>query len=132
VKPAVRRAAPAFALGLALGEALGSWGQRALFRRAFRRPPDPQRMIDRLARRLNLDAAQKAGVSRAFAAHRADVEALKASAFSRFEAIRDATNADILKVLTPAQAEKFGRMIARRKERLRKRRGAAPPGPPPF
>jgi len=112
VKPAV----PALLLGLALGAAAGSWGQRALSHRRMENDSNHQRaMLDKLSRELGLDEKQKAAVSAIMESRRADVDQLKAETFVRLEAIRKSADADMAKALTPEQAAKLEAMHRRGK-----------------
>jgi Spy/CpxP family protein refolding chaperone len=112
MKPAV----PALLLGLALGAAAGSWGQRALFHRRMQDDPNHQRaMLDKLSRELGLDEKQKAAVSAIMDSRRSDVDKLKAETFARLEAIRKSADADMAKALTPEQAVKLEAMHRRGK-----------------
>jgi hypothetical protein len=129
MSPARRSALTAFLLGLIVGAAGGSWGQRALFHRFMRRGPSPARIIERLNRALSLDAGQKTEVGRILESRKPELEALKKDAKTRFDAIRTATDADIREVLRPDQREKFDRLTARWRERMRSREAAGGPGP---
>ena len=111
MKPAWSAAAPVFLLGLALGAAAGSWGQRAVFRRRMQSDPNHQRMmLDKLSRELGLDDKQKAAVSSVMDSKKADIERLKTETFARLEAIRKSADAEMAKVLTPGQAAKLESM----------------------
>ena len=124
MKPAL----PALLLGLALGAAAGSWGQRAHYRRQMQGDPNHQRkMLDKLSRELGLDEKQKVEVSSIMDSKRADVDKLKDETFARFEAIRTSADAEMAKVLTPAQAAKLEAM--HRGKPMRINWEAAPPAP---
>jgi Spy/CpxP family protein refolding chaperone len=128
MKPA-GRAAAVFILGLVLGAAAGSWGQRAAFHRMMRRAPDHRRvMLDRLTRELGLDEKQREAVSAVTESRMADVDKLKAETFSRLEAIRASADEEMAKILTPEQAAKLKAM--HRSRPLRINWEAAPPPPP--
>lgn len=128
----LRAAAPVFLLGLVAGAALGSWGQRALFRRFQRRGPDPARVLERLTRELRLDEDQRDRVAEIMDRRRPELQALKRDAKARFDAIREESDAEIRAILRPGQREAFDRMTARWRERLRARDvPGGPPGPPP-
>lgn len=128
--PVRRTALTAFLLGLIVGAAAGSWGQRALFRRFMRRGPAPARIVERLNRALSLDEAQKAAVVSILESHKPELLALKKDAKGRFDAIRESTDAEIRKVLRPGQQEKFDRLTARWRERMRAHDDDGPPPPP--
>jgi Spy/CpxP family protein refolding chaperone len=120
-------AAAVFLLGLVLGAAAGSWGQRALFHRQSHGPDaaDRHRALDRLSRELGLDDKQKEAVGAVMDVHRTEVDGLKKETFARLETIRNTADAEIKKVLTPAQAAKFDEL--HRGKRLRVNWEAPPP-----
>jgi len=127
VKPGVT----AFLLGLILGAAAGSWGQRAHFRHALHDEKDHRRrMLERLDRELGLDDKQKEAVAAIFDSKKADVDKVKADSFARLEAIRKSADAEMAKVLTPEQAGKLEAMHRRAKP-MRIIWEAPPPPPPP-
>ena len=128
--PGWSRAAPALILGLALGAAAGSWGQRAAFHRAQRIDPDHHRkMLEKLSRELGLDDRQKAAVSAVMDSKKAEVDKLKADTFARLEAIRKSADAEMMKALTPEQAVKLEAI--RRAKPMRINWEAPPPAPAP-
>lgn len=98
-----KQAGPALLLGALLGAAGGSWLQRAAARR-WR--GDPQRVVERMARQLELDETQKKAVAGALEARRA-----------RLEELRAATREEIRKVLNEEQKSRFDQMEARREAR---------------
>ena len=116
---AVRRIAPAFILGLALGAAAGSWGQRAAFHRAMRNDSDHRRSaLERLTRELSLNENQKSAVAAVVNSRMTEVDRLKAETFARLESIRKSTDAELVKVLTPEQATKLDAMHRSRRMRV--------------
>ena len=130
MKPVWSTAGPLFLLGLALGAAAGSWGQRAAFHRAMRNDPDHHRaMLERLSRELGLDEKQKASVSAVMDSRKADVDKLKSETFARLEAIRTSADAEIVKALKPEQAAKLEAM--HRSKPMRINWEAPPPAPAP-
>ncbi len=129
MRPAWRSAAPALILGLALGAAAGSWGQRAAFRRMMRGDPNRRRVVlERLTRELGLDDKQKDAVSAVMDSRKSDIDKLKADTFARLETIRASAEAEMAKVLTPEQEAKF--KVLRRSRPLRVNWEASPPAPP--
>lgn len=86
------------------------------------RGPDPDRLADRLARELSLDAAQQARVRAIFASRREQVrrmhQELRADARRRFAAEQAALREELRTVLTPAQQEKFDALVKQGPERL--------------
>ena len=124
MKPAL----PALLLGLALGAAAGSWGQRAHYRRQMQGGANHQRkMLDKLSRDLGLDEKQKVEVSAIMDSKRTDIDKLKAETFARLETIRKSADADMAKVLTPEQAAKLEAM--HRGKPMRLNWEAPPPAP---
>jgi Spy/CpxP family protein refolding chaperone len=102
---------PALLLGFALGAAAGSWGQRAHYRRQMQGDPNHQRKtLEKLNRELGLDDKQKAEVSAILDSKKAEVDKLKAETFARLETVRESADAEMAKVLTPAQAAKLEAM----------------------
>jgi Spy/CpxP family protein refolding chaperone len=112
----VKSGATVFLLGLILGAAAGSWGQRAHFRRAMRDEPARRRkMLERLDRELGLDEKQKAAVAAVLESKKGDIDKVKADAFARLESIRKSADAEMAKALTPEQAAKLESMHRRAK-----------------
>ncbi|MBI3563906.1 MAG: hypothetical protein HY079_01765 [Elusimicrobia bacterium] len=128
--PARGKTAVVFLLGLVLGAAAGSWGQRAMMRRFLHRGPDPKRMVERLSRALSLDDAQKTAVAGILDSRRGDFEAVKKDTFSRLEALRASADAEIEKVLRPDQAARFAELRRRRRPRFGPGPEDGPPPPP--
>lgn len=89
-----------------------------------------QRLVDRLDRELHFDAKQRTSVTTIIESHRTRIDATWSSVRPQVEKEIDATNAEIEKVLTPEQREKFKALQV--KMRSRSRHGAPPPGPPPH
>jgi Spy/CpxP family protein refolding chaperone len=111
MRPGWRPTLSALILGLALGAAAGSWGQRAASRRPVKNDQKHrEQMLDKMSRALGLDDKQKAAVSVVMNSRMADVDKLKAETFARLEAIRTSADAEMVKVLTPDQAAKLTAM----------------------
>lgn len=72
-----------------------------------------------LLRRLDLSPAQRAAVDSILAARREEASRLRRRMLPEVEAMRARTEADLRAVLTPEQAERFERDLAR----LRRRAG---------
>lgn len=115
-----RRAAPIFLLGLLLGAVAGSWAQRAMMHH-WRRRPDTSRMVEKMSRELDLDAAQKDAVKTLLESGRAKLDVLHKESVAQFEAMRAATRGDIRKLLTAEQQVKFDEMTARLEARNKRR-----------
>ena len=124
--PARGKTAAVFLLGLVLGAAAGSWGQRAMMRRFLRRGPDPKRMVEHLTRALSLDEGQRSAVASIVESRRAEFDGVRKDTVARLEALRASTDAEIEKVLRPDQAAKFAELRKRRR-----RFGPPPAGVPP-
>lgn len=127
--PARGKTAAVFLLGLVLGAAAGSWGQRAMTRRFMRRGPDPKRMVEHLTRALSLDEAQKDAVSAILEGRRGQFESVREDTVARLESLRASADADIEKVLRPEQAAKFAELRQRRRRFGPPPDGLPPPGP---
>jgi Spy/CpxP family protein refolding chaperone len=113
MKPSWSTIAPAFILGLALGAAAGSWGQRAAFHRMMSGASTPNRhrmILDRMSRELGLDEKQRETVSAVMDSRKADIDKLKTDTFARLEAIRKSADAEMAKALAPQQAAKLEAM----------------------
>jgi Spy/CpxP family protein refolding chaperone len=95
--------------------------------------PPPGRLIERLDAELNLTADQHAQVERIFEARRRGLEAVQNDVLARAEKEQRELQAEIRKVLTPEQQQRFDKWLA---EAPRGRRGRGPgmglgPMPPP-
>ncbi len=129
--PARGKTAAVFLLGLIIGAAAGSWGQRVMFHRMMQRGPDPKRMVERLSHDLGLDDKQKAAVGAILDAKHDDVEAIKKDTFTRLENIRADADGQISKLLTPEQAARFDKIRRAHKMHLNWEPPAGFPPPSP-
>lgn len=90
------------------------------------RPPDPQRIVDRMSRDLNLTADQKQQLTEiindSFQKHRA----LDQQVGEQYRTLRSETRDRIRKILNPEQQQKFDEMS----RRYEQRRLQGPPGQP--
>ena len=126
----MKRGWPVFLLGLALGAAAGSWGQRVAFHRAMQTDPDHHRqMLDKLSRELSLDEKQKGEVSAILDSRKAEVDKLRADTFARLLAIRTSADAEIAKSLTTEQAAKLEAMHRSKPMRINWEAPASAPAP---
>lgn len=132
-----KQAAVVFALGLVVGGALGSWGQRAVLRRFMRGGPPPVRMLDKMSRELGLDERQKEAVKAVFDAHGEEIRVLHRQTRDRMDSMRKGIRGELAKVLTPEQLAKFDVVVARKEARMKRPRGGgrpeeglSPGGPP--
>src|SRR5918997_249836 len=114
--------AAVFALGCATGALLdsayrlraGAAGSTARGRR------DPERMLEKMRRDLDLDERQAAEVRKIVDESRNEYRALRSEARPRFDAIRQSARTRIRALLTPEQQKRFdarvAEMDARRKD----------------
>lgn len=130
------RAAAALLIAGALvaGVVLGVAGDRAYLLHTgqwgpHRGMPPMARLVDHLDRQLHLTPQQKAAVTQIIERHHQRMQALSASIRPQMRQELDATNAEIEKVLTPEQQQKF-RSLGTRMRRHRMPAGE-PSGPPP-
>ena len=80
-----------------------------------------EHMMKRFSSELHLTPEQQAKVSGIFDAKHPQMIALQAEMKPKFEALRNATQAEIRKVLTPDQLQDFAQMNARMEERWKER-----------
>ena len=116
---------------LIAGVVLGIAGDRAWLwhnHQIMIRGPRLDRLVDHLDRQLHFTPQQRDAVKQIIARHRTRMEAVSASVRPQMRAEIESTNAEIEKVLTPEQQQKF-RVMSSRMRRLHGRGG--PPPPPP-
>lgn len=94
-------------IGFALGTAFGQWQARENFRPHWKEGGMEQHLLNRFDRKLHLSAEQKEKISAILEAKRPEMMAIHAEIQPKFEAIRNATQAEIRNVLTPDQQKKF-------------------------
>lgn len=117
-------------LSFALGGTLGYFAPHPYSLREDRGPGGPggremkKKMLERMSQTLELTEDQKQKVREIFESHEPQMRQLHELAKPKFEAIRNATRAEIRKILTPEQLVKFeelnARMDARMNERMEK------------
>jgi len=81
-----------------------------------------ERILERFNSKLNLTPEQKSQVSAILQTSREKIKALQTDIHPKFEEIRNSTNAEIRKILTPDQQKKFDEMQAAWKAKWEKRR----------
>jgi Spy/CpxP family protein refolding chaperone len=124
----------AFVAGLVVGAA-GSrlWhlrgGRRVIHVKQMQFMSD--RVLHRLDRELDLTAEQRAQIEKILRARTERMDRVWGDIGPRVRKEMDATNAEIERVLTPEQREKFSK-LKMRFFRHRVERGTMPPPPPPF
>ncbi len=103
---------------------------RARIERRLLDAPDPlaRIVVYKLNRELRLSPEQRLEVYRVMVQSRAEVLSLTADLLPRLLRVFDDSQARIRSTLTPAQQEKFDRLVAERRRLLS--RAAAPPPPP--
>ena len=117
---------------LIAGVVLGIAGDRAWMH--WHRPPHPprlERLVEHLDSELHFTPQQKDAVTQIVARHRARIEAIAANTRPQMRQEIEATNAEIEKVLTPEQRQKFQTLSQHMRQRHRGMRPAGPPPPQP-
>ena len=105
----------AVALLVAVFVAGGAAGWAAASRSAHPFPPigrGPDSMAEYLAHRLDLSATQRDSVRAVLARHHTEMQAIWSTVRLRFDSLRAVVNEDIRTQLTPAQQERFARLLA--------------------
>ena len=119
-----RSVASALLAGLVLGAVGGALWQRHVIRDFFRRGPDPDRVLSRMNRELDLDDSQRKAIEAILEDGKVQIDKLHPDTETRFEAVRASTREAIRKTLTPDQQKKFDELTVRWDERHRKWWGA--------
>ncbi len=109
--------AAALLAGLLAGVWIGSALERSSSRKARRQGPDIERMVKKLERALELDAAQVVKVRAALESRRGRHEALRKSSHDSFMALRAEVDRDIEAVLTDVQKPRFAALRAKWEKR---------------
>lgn len=97
-----------------------------LHRMHMMRPHAPHFMAEHLARRLDLNDAQRDQIEAILTKHHEAIRGIQEAARPRVRAEFDAANVEIERVLTPEQREKFRKLPIRL---MMPRRGEGPPPP---
>jgi len=103
-----------FATQISFLENLGKCGKRGFSK---------QHMVDRLSKKLSLDAEQKSKLQTIFETRRPQMLALRDEIRPKFEALRDSTRAEIRKILNPEQQVKFEELSKKWDEKKKRRWG---------
>jgi hypothetical protein len=118
------RAALILAGVFVLGVVCGAFGTAALHRHWVHRGFAPERMerfiVERLSRRLDLDADQRRVLEDATRKARIEIEQVRRETLPRIEAILDRATDELRPVLRPEQQTKLEAIRSEMKERLRR------------
>ena len=123
-------------VGFALGTVFGQWRVQQCFPHSWEKrgfPPRGEkemkdRMLEHMSKELHLSKEQKQLVAAIFEAKRPQMMALHEEMRPKFEALRNATQAEIRKLLTPEQQGRADKMEAEMEKHKREHEGP-PPGP---
>jgi hypothetical protein len=119
-------AAALLAAAFALGLVVGAWGHALLHHpHGPRGRPDPEAVIGRLSRELDLSVVQRDSVRAILSRHRPQMDSLWQEFNPRFRQLQQQVNTEIAAQLEPGQQRKFEE-LARRLERMRAERGPKP------
>ena len=110
--------------GLLAGAAGGWWAGRELFPRRWGWEQRYEKMLERFSSELKLAPEQKEQVKALLEAKRQKMEALRNEVRPRREEIRQSTQSEIRKLLSPEQQTKFDRMEKEWQARRSQRHGS--------
>ena len=116
-------------IGMAAGVELHAYRTRKLDTFA-EQGPNSDRVIKGLTQKLGIDDKQAAAIRAASDKRKAEVLALQADVYERFEAIRLALRGDIRSQLTDEQRKKFDDLTA--SWDVKRKRAEPPPARPPL
>lgn len=105
-----RQVAAAFLIGLIAGTAIGRWGLRFRSHKHWGSEKHYSRMLKRFSSKLDLTPEQRKQVATILDAKREKIKALHSEIRPEFEEIRTSTKAEIRRLLTPEQQEKFDQL----------------------
>ena len=108
-------------IGFGAGAVYGQWHARANFREHWKHGGMKEHLLKRFSSELHLTPEQQTQVAAIFDARHPQMMALQAEMRPQFEALRNSTQAEIRKVLTPDQMPKFNEMNARMEEHWKDR-----------
>jgi len=130
VSTSPRAAAALLVIGaLVAGVVLGVAGDRAWMHiHRSQHPPGFERLVEHLDHELTLTPQQKEAVRQIVQRRRARIEAIAATTRPQMRQEVESLNAEIEKVLSPEQRQKFQTLSKRMHQR---HRGMRPAGPPP-
>lgn len=127
--PSWKHIVAALLIGCLVGAAAGSRYQRWAFHKFWQQGPDPQRVLKKFTKELNLDAKQREAVKAILEKHHEEVVGLHRDMSAKFDEIRTSMRSEIKPLLTPEQQKKFEAMVARWDARHKRLEGGqkAPP-----
>ena len=108
-------------IGFALGAAYGQWHARESFHEHWKHGNMRQHMLERFSKGLHLTADQKKQAAAIFDAKRPQMAALQAEMKPKFEALRNSTQAELRKILTPDHQKEMDKMNAKMEEHWKER-----------
>ena len=108
-------------IGFAAGAAFGQWHARENFHGHWKHGSMREHMLKRFSSELDLTPEQRTQAAALFDAKHPQMLALQAEMKPKFEALRNSTQDDIRKILTPDQLPKFDAMNAKMQERWKDR-----------
>ena len=110
-------------IGLALGTAFGQWRSRENFHHRWKKGPEAMRqhMVEKFSKELHLNSEQKKQVAAIFEAKHPQMVELQKEMKPKLDALRNSTQAEVRKILTPEQEKKLDALNAKMDERWQKR-----------
>ncbi|MBI4388105.1 MAG: hypothetical protein HY582_03595 [Candidatus Omnitrophica bacterium] len=108
-------------IGFALGTIFGERYAKESFHRHWKKGDAKQHMLERFSKKLDLTAEQREKVATVFEAKHPEMLALQEEVKPKFDALRNSTQAEIRKLLSPEQQKKLDEMNAKREERRKER-----------
>jgi Spy/CpxP family protein refolding chaperone len=118
------RASLLLAAVLAAGVTLGWFANDEFGGSRRSRPRSTERLVERLTKDLSLTPAQRDSVRVILERRRVDIDSLWTDIHPRFEAVRARTHAEVERVLTPEQQQKYRERNERREKERREKRSA--------
>ena len=111
-------------IGFSAGMILGHWQTKENFHSHWKKGQSMQHhMVEKFGKELHLTPDQKKQVAAIFEAKRPQMQALQAEMKPKFDTLRNSTQAEIRKILTPDQEKKLDAMNTRMEERWKERFG---------
>ena len=108
-------------IGFSAGTFSGQWYGRENFHEHWKHGSMKEHMLKRFSKELHLTPEQQKQVSAIFDAKHPQMAAMHAEMRPKFEALRNSTQAEIRKILTPDQQSKFNEMNAKMEEHWKER-----------